>query len=149
MDALTKDLLLRPTIVEDFPFLVAIEREAFPNPWPEEAFTDFLLPWAWTLEFEHEIVGYIFYHGVCEEMVIINIALKPAYQGKGWGEYLLMKSMDQLILKGVIRFYLDVRVSNVKARSLYEKHGFQPIGIRKNYYSHPEEDAIVMGKQVS
>jgi ribosomal-protein-alanine N-acetyltransferase len=49
----------------------------------------------------------------------------------------------------VKRFYLDVRVSNTVARKLYEKYGFVFQGMRKNYYSNPEEDAIVMSKVVT
>ena len=144
-----RELNLRPSIEDDFPYLIAIEREAFPSPWPAEAFTDFLIPGAFTLLFKDEIIGYVFYHGVADEMVIINIAIKPCYQGRGWGEYLLVESMNTMHTKGVKSFYLDVRVSNHKARMLYEKHGFLAIGTRKNYYSNPDEDAIVMGKLIN
>lgn len=144
-----RELNLRPSIEDDFPYLIAIEREAFPFPWPAEAFTDFLIPGAFTLLFKDEIIGYVFYHGVADEMVIINIAIKPCYQGRGWGEYLLVESMNTMHAKGVKSFYLDVRVSNHKARMLYEKHGFLAIGTRKNYYSNPDEDAIVMGKLIN
>lgn len=141
-------LSLRHTLVEDFPAIQAIEREAFPNPWPAEAFTDFLLPWGWTLLFEDEVVGYVFYHGADYEMVIINIAVKPQYHGLGWGDYLLAESMQLLMNKGVTRFYLDVRLSNLPAQALYTKHGFKPLGVRKGYYSKPDEDALVMGKLI-
>lgn len=137
---------LRATTPADFEAIHAIEQKAFPNPWPMEAFTDFLLPWAWTLLLEDEVIGYIFYHGVEDEMVIINFAIDPIHHGKGWGEYLLNNSMQILQDNGVTRFFLDVRASNIKARSLYEKYGYIALGTRKNYYSHPEEDAIVMGK---
>jgi ribosomal-protein-alanine N-acetyltransferase len=149
MDTTDKQKLrLRATLEEDFPSIIAIEKEAYPNPWPDEAFTDFLLSYAWSLLFEDEIVGYVFYHGVGDEMVIINIAVKPGYHGLGWGDFLLSESMDLLIAKGVTKFYLDVRISNLPARSLYDKHGFKPLGIRKGYYSHPDEDALVMGKMI-
>ncbi|PKN72494.1 MAG: ribosomal-protein-alanine N-acetyltransferase [Candidatus Cloacimonetes bacterium HGW-Cloacimonetes-3] len=137
---------LRATTDGDFEAIHAIEQKAFPNPWPMEAFTDFLFPWAWTLLLDDEVKGYIFYHGVEDEMVIINFAIDPTCQGKGWGEFLLKNSMQLLQDGGVNRFFLDVRASNFKARSLYEKYGFIAVGTRKNYYSQPEEDAIVMGK---
>lgn len=143
------ELNLRETVEEDFPHIINIEQEAFPSPWPAEAFTDFLIPGAFSLLYKDEIIGYVFYHGVADEMVIINIAVKPCYQGRGWGEYLLVESLGIMHAKGVRSFYLDVRVSNYKARKLYEKHGFLAIGTRKNYYSNPEEDAIVMGKLIN
>ena len=139
---------LRVITPDDFPAIRAIEQETFPNPWPSEAFTDFLLPWAWALTFEEEVVGYIFYQGVDNEMVIVNVAISPDFQGRGWGEYLLKESMQILGNQGVTSFYLDVRASNIKARNLYEKMGYVRIGTRKNYYSLPEEDAVVMGRIV-
>jgi len=142
------ELTIRTACKDDFSKLYEIELESFAHPWPIDAFTDFLLPWAWLLMFGDEIAGYIFYHGVGDEMVIINFAIRPCYQSMGWGEFLLKKSMRQMIDTGVKHFYLDVRMSNTKARNLYEKFGFQPLGTRKNYYSNPEEDAIVMGKQI-
>ncbi|MDD4309299.1 MAG: ribosomal protein S18-alanine N-acetyltransferase [Candidatus Cloacimonetes bacterium] len=138
----------RAITAEDFPLIHAIEQVAFPNPWPLDAFSDFLLPWAWGLIFESELVGYIFYHGVGDEMVIINFAISPDFQGRGWGEFLLKESMQKMIESGVRRFFLDVRISNDKARRLYEKFGFVPMGTRKGYYTLPEEDALVMGMQI-
>lgn len=85
--------------------------------------------------------------GVKEEMVIVNFAVKPDFQGKGLGEYLLTETMRMMNNNGVQRFYLDVRISNYKARRLYEKVGFQEIGIRKQYYNNPDEDVLVMGME--
>ncbi len=135
---------LRAVTPEDFDAIQAIEQIAFSHPWPPEAFTDFLLPWAWVLTLGDEIVGYIFYHGVEDEMVILNFAINPKHQGKGWGELLLAQSMELLRSTGVTRFFLDVRASNHQAIALYRKSGFVAIGTRKNYYSHPDEDALVM-----
>ncbi len=79
-------------------------------------------------------------------MVIINFAIDPAYQGQGWGELLLRETLAIMHDIGVVYFYLDVRASNIQANSLYQKYGFSEIGIRKQYYSQPDEDAIVMRK---
>ncbi len=144
MDKLT----IRTACEADFASLFEIEQEAFTHPWPLEGFTDFLLPWAWILMFGKKIAGYIFYHGVGDEMVIINFAIRPCYQEMGWGEFLLKESLQKMIANGVRRFYLDVRISNIKARNLYEKFGFRALGTRKNYYTNPDEDAIVMEKQI-
>lgn len=142
------ELKIRPTIREDFPLIIDIERQAFVDPWPEEAFTDFLFPWSYTLLYGEEVVGYIFYSGVEDEMVIINFAIKPSYQKQGWGNYLLQQTMQQLSENGMRHFFLDVRTSNFAARKLYKNNGFWELGIRKNYYRHPEEDAIVMVKHI-
>ena len=62
----------------------------------------------------------------------------------GLGEFLLTETMQIMHNDGVKLLFLEVRVSNFKARNLYKKVGFQEIGIRKNYYRIPEEDAVVM-----
>ena len=142
------ELQLRLCTKEDFSLIREIESRAFPDPWPLEAFTDFLFPWAFSLCFGDSLVGYIFYQGVEDEMVIINFAIDPQYQGKGWGSILLNESMQYMVDEGARHFFLDVRDSNIKARKLYYKHGFQDLGVRRKYYSHPEEDAIVMVKHI-
>jgi len=122
-----------------------IEKQVFSNPWPREAFSGMFFSWAFTLLKEEEVIGYIIYSGGADEMVILNFAVRPDFQGKGLGKYLLTETMRMLYDRGIRNFYLDVRMSNFKAQSLYKKVGFEEIGIRRNYYSKPEEDAIVMG----
>ncbi|HQO17682.1 MAG TPA: ribosomal protein S18-alanine N-acetyltransferase [Candidatus Cloacimonas sp.] len=122
-----------------------IEKQVFSNPWPREAFSGMFFSWAFTLLKEEEVIGYIIYSGGADEMVILNFAVRPDFQGKGLGKYLLTETMRMLYDRGIRNFYLDVRMSNFKAHSLYKKVGFEEIGIRRNYYSKPEEDAIVMG----
>ncbi|MBP7310837.1 MAG: ribosomal protein S18-alanine N-acetyltransferase [Candidatus Cloacimonetes bacterium] len=143
------ELSIRPTIKDDFPRIISIEQQAFVDPWPSEAFTDFLLPWSYSLFHAGELVGYVFYSGVDDEMVIINFAIQPSCHHQGWGDYLLRETMNLMIETGVRHFFLDVRASNVPARRLYQKNGFSDLGIRKNYYRHPEEDAIVMVKHIT
>lgn len=138
---------IRLSCEDDFDAIEEIEHQVFSNPWPPEAFSRMLFPWAFTLLYGKEVIGYIFYCGVKEEMVIVNFAVKPDFQGKGLGEYLLTETMRMMNKNGVQRFYLDVRISNYKARRLYEKVGFQEIGIRKQYYNNPDEDALVMGME--
>jgi ribosomal-protein-alanine N-acetyltransferase len=84
------------------------------------------------------------YHNVIDESVIINLAVDPAYQRKGYGKELLENTLNQLTDRGFTHFYLDVRVSNQAALALYEGFGFQRVGLRKGYYTLPDEDAYVM-----
>ncbi|HPF08869.1 MAG TPA: ribosomal protein S18-alanine N-acetyltransferase [Candidatus Cloacimonadota bacterium] len=139
---------IRPVQESDFPAICEIEGRAFVDPWPKEAFTDFLCRNSWVLFMEQKLIGYIFYHTAADEAVIINFAIDPSYQGEDYGKYLLHKSMQFLINCGVQYFYLDVRKSNFKAIALYHLMGFQTLGFRKNYYHTPPEDAIVMGVQI-
>ena len=129
---------------EDLDSIKKIEQEVFTDPWPDEAFANLSIPWSFVLIKDEEIIGYIFYYGVTEERGILNFAIHSDYQGMGLGEYLLTETMQMMLEDGVKLLFLEVRVSNFKARNLYKKVGFQEIGIRKNYYRIPEEDAVVM-----
>ena len=61
---------------------------------------------------------------------------------------MLSDILDKIIKEGAEEIFLEVRPSNHGARSLYEKLGFQILGVRKNYYQSPVEDALIMGKNL-
>jgi [ribosomal protein S18]-alanine N-acetyltransferase len=96
------------------------------------------------MEEGENIIGYCGTWIVIDEAHVTNIALLPDYRGKGLGELLLRNVMDVLRKLGATSMTLEVRVSNHIAQSLYQKLGFKPGGIRKNYYSDNNEDALVM-----
>lgn len=141
-------LELRPVLEEDFPAICEIEQRSFIDPWPAEAFTDFLCRNSWLLQLEDKVIGYIFYHAAIDEAVVINFAIDPEYQRQSYGQRLLAETMQKLLNNGVHYFYLDVRRSNDKAIALYSKMGFQSLGFRKDYYHQPQEDAVVMGLEI-
>ena len=123
------------------------ERESFGDPWSENAFAacldnphmDFLVCLA-----GDEVVGYIITLNVPPETEIANIAVSPRFRRRQIGQLLLSQGIDRATERGSNIFYLEVRCSNAAAIGLYEKMGFVPIGIRKNYYKNPKEDALVM-----
>jgi ribosomal-protein-alanine N-acetyltransferase len=87
-------------------------------------------------------MGYLFVTQVMDTADIGNIAVSPEFRRQGIASLLLdtaLNGMDADV-------FLEVRHSNTPAIALYEKYGFQPIGIRKNYYDNPREDAILMQK---
>lgn len=79
-----------------------------------------------------------------DDAQITNIAILPEHRGKGYGEALLRYVMEFCKEKKTDHLSLEVRVSNTPAQSLYEKLGFRPASIRKNYYTDNGEDALVM-----
>ena len=99
---------------------------------------------------EKKILGYIVFYGTIENTDIFEIAIKKEYQGQGFGEKLLKKSMEDIIEKNMNKnfsknkFMLEVNEKNVKALKLYEKIGFERISIRKNYYGKNENAMIMM-----
>jgi ribosomal-protein-alanine N-acetyltransferase len=92
--------------------------------------------------------GFISYHQVLEEAEICNLAVLPEKKGQGIGKQLLQAMIRSCLAAGVERIFLEVRVSNFPAQALYLRSGFEIIGRRKNYYSHPQEDALIMEKKV-
>ena len=93
-------------------------------------------------ETDEGLKGYIFCWQVADELHIANLAVDPEYRHHGIAQKLVIAAIDQA---GSITFvYLEVRESNIAARRLYEKLGFQSMGIRKKYYSDNHEDAVLM-----
>lgn len=93
---------------------------------------------------ENKLVGYICCMAVVDEASINNFAISPDQQGKGIGTKLLQEMIAVLQSKGMERLWLEVRVSNEAAYSLYKKNGFKEIYRRKEYYQNPIEDAYIM-----
>ena len=90
------------------------------------------------------VLGYVGMMFVLDEGYISNVAVAPAYRRQGVADSLisaLMTRAEELVLAFVT---LEVRAGNEPAKSLYAKHGFVPVGRRKNYYDLPKEDAILM-----
>jgi len=89
-----------------------------------------------------ELIGFLSVTELVDELEITNIAVKPEAQERGIASQL----MQQLTyFEGEI--FLEVRKSNLKAQGLYKKFAFSPFHERKNYYTHPTEDAILMKKE--
>lgn len=134
--------------VKDVDQVVKIEENSFTTPWSSEAFQNELTNNQFStyivMEEGENIIGYCGTWIVIDEAHVTNIALLPDYRGKGLGELLLRNVMDVLRKLGATSMTLEVRVSNHIAQSLYQKLGFKPGGIRKNYYSDNNEDALVM-----
>ncbi|MEI2688579.1 MAG: ribosomal protein S18-alanine N-acetyltransferase [Anaerolineae bacterium] len=104
--------------------------------------------WSWQkrppLPAPAELVGYAGYWLLEDEANLMNIAIAPAWQGQGWGEYLLRESLARMVERGARVCTLEVRVSNLTAQALYRKLGFVVTGRRKRYYQDNGEDALLM-----
>jgi len=139
---------IRELSQSDLPQVIAIENLAFSNPWPEEAFCDFMMGTAWVICDQEKVLGYIMCHNVLDETTIVNLAIHPCHQNQGLGTALLDYSLKELVKRSIRYFYLDVRISNTAAQNLYRKFGFKRLGLRRAYYTNPAEDALVMVKTV-
>ena len=92
------------------------------------------------------VVGYAAVSSVLDEGSLDNIAVAPEYRRRGVGEALLQEIIRRSRERELAFLYLEVRAGNEAAIALYKKHGFVPVGCRKNYYEKPREDAILMTK---
>lgn len=129
------------------PEVARIERESFSVPWSEQAFED-------TLPMENvifyiaavgeEVAGYCGIYLAADEGEITNIAVAAAYRRHKIAEMLLQETVAKAREKGAERIFLEVRSRNDPAIKLYLKSGFRQIGMRKNYYTAPDDDALVM-----
>lgn len=90
------------------------------------------------------VVGYITYSVVLDEVQIANVATHPDFRRMGVGEKLLTVLYKEALDNNMSFITLEVRCSNEPAIKLYRKCGYQEVGRRKNYYKFPTEDAILM-----
>ncbi|MFQ5455052.1 MAG: ribosomal protein S18-alanine N-acetyltransferase [Nitrospirota bacterium] len=134
--------------------IIAIENSLFSNPWTKEAFlyeidkNIFSYPFAAMADDKDRIAGYICTWIIYEEMHILNLAVDKPFMRNGIGERLVDFSIDMGRKREVKEVFLEVRISNIPAISLYKKIGFYIISERKDYYTHPVEDALIMKKDM-
>lgn len=152
-------MLIREMTLQDVSAVAAIEKMCFSLPWSEQSLIDsvkredtmFLVCEEFdeknsddTGDVNSNIAGYIGMYLSFDEGDITNVAVSPAHRKKGYGEALVSKAKELAREKQLEMILLEVRVSNAPAISLYKKMGFEELGIRKNFYEHPVEDAIIM-----
>jgi len=135
------------------PALMAIETASFTCPWSEESFRAALESDAVSvpvcLSGEGVPVGFACLMTVADEGELLNIAASPEYRRKGVAQALMEHCLNLCHTRGVSVLYLEVRESNAPARSLYRKNGFGEIGVRRNYYEKPRENAVLMRRVLS
>lgn len=142
------ELSIREMVLEDIEEVLEVETATFTMPWTKDVFNQEIVEnkyaHYYVLVFERKIVGYVGLWIVMDDAQITNIAILPDFRGKKLGERLFRFAVQQAIQMGAKRLSLEVRVSNIIAQRMYRKFGLVPGGIRKNYYTDNQEDAIVM-----
>jgi ribosomal-protein-alanine N-acetyltransferase len=93
---------------------------------------------------ERRVAGFAAFWKVADEMHINNLAVHPDSRGRGLGRRLLAGALAAGYAMGIRRATLEVRRSNLVAQQLYAGAGFQVVGVRGDYYTHPVEDALVL-----
>jgi ribosomal-protein-alanine N-acetyltransferase len=137
-------------LAERLDAVVAIEQRAYAHPWSRTHFLDALQSGnqAQLLVADDVLLGYFVAMPGVDEVHLLNITVAPEYQRQGWSRVML----DALTLwargQSAQWVWLEVRVGNLRAMQVYQAHGYQRVGQRKDYYpaGHGQrEDAVVMG----
>ncbi|MCI0129970.1 ribosomal protein S18-alanine N-acetyltransferase [Vagococcus sp. CY53-2] len=121
------------------------------SPWTESQFESQLMQANTEIIYhceDDEMIGYIICQRVLDEAELLLIGVIPSYKHRGIATQLLKDMCQRLKQKKVSHFCLEVRVKNIEAISFYDKHGFKELGIRKNYYKHPSDDAKIMQLEI-
>lgn len=133
---------------DDVARVAQIEASAFTSPWKADTFHTLLeRPGAELWVLEDPVAGVVAYAVVwciLDQGELANIAVTEPFRGRGLGSYLLGRVLEVARERGVESLYLEVRVSNQGAADLYRSFGFKEIGVRRDYYDHPREDALLM-----
>ncbi len=135
----------------DLDAVLALEAHSFDDPWTAEHFRGELanrhshpqLLWS-----GDELVGYIVYWLIIDELEILNVAIAPRLRRQGLGRTLVDYVIETALDANARHISLEVRRSNVAAIALYTDQGFAPIAVRKGYYAARKEDAIVMRRDL-
>lgn len=146
----TEMLKIREMQEQDVCSAAKIEAENFSRPWSADGFlsavksekTLYLLA-----ELDGEIAGYIGMWIALDEGEITNVSVKKELQGRKIGAKLMKALTEAGKNRGVSSYFLEVRESNERAIRLYSSFGFENVGLRKNFYEDPVENAVVMCKR--
>lgn len=145
---------MRPMQLSDLASIMVIENQAYPHPWTTGNFKDSLAAGyvGEVLVDQGVMVGYLVWMQVVDEAHLLNFTIAPARHRRGLGQWMLMRWMAGLRALGIDRVLLEVRPSNRAALRLYQRNGFDEIGMRKGYYPDSDgqrEDALVLARGVS
>ncbi len=135
--------------ISDISDIAAIEEKYIPDGWSEKAFSD------WTdnqntvifkAVLDGEIIGFANGSWVLDEAELLNIAVAEQARRKGVATMLFEALENYFREKNAEKIFLEVREKNLSAINFYEKHGFVKNGLRKNYYSNPVDNGVLMMK---
>lgn len=167
--------LVEPMRPEDIPAVMVIERMVYSRPWPAEAYRYELaenpkshyyvarlkdyrprreaglkgaLKRAFgSAESDESLLGYGGLWLMVDEAHVSTLAVHSDWQGRGVGALLLATLIDKAVELQAAFVTLEVRVSNLRAQTLYERYGFRRVGVRRKYYSDNNEDAFIMSTE--
>lgn len=142
-------MIITEMTAEHLSDVLSIERSSFTHPWSEKSFSEELdkdSSYLFVAVENDEVVGYAVLDTVLDEGSLLDIAVDSNHRRKGVAKALFSKLFEKASKKNLSFITLEVRSSNCSAIALYESLGFEVVAVRKNYYSKPTEDAVLMTK---
>ncbi len=141
-------VVVAPMTIADVEAVQAIELASFSAPWPPNAYLTELqtnrLAHYMVIRIGTDVVGYAGLWLMVDEAHVTTFAIHPDWRRRHLGDRLLLALLDIALDRRAAEATLEVRLSNLPARRLYEKFGFRPVGIRPRYYTDNQEDALIM-----
>ncbi len=143
-------VIYRRMTPEDVPYISKLEEETFSMPWSASSFLEMISKEDaryYVAEEDGRILGGCGVLMVAGEGNITNVVIAPASRNRGIGTAMLQHLMMEGDKEGLTAYTLEVRVSNVVAIHVYEKLGFESVGVRPGFYEKPAEDALIFWKR--
>ena len=151
--AAARDASIRPMTEADVERVTEIEEGSFSTPWKTGTFRTLLGRSGAVLRVletaDLPVAGYAVLCCILDQGELANIAVAPEVRSRGLGSFLLDRMTEEARSRGVESLYLEVRVSNFRARAMYGSRGFEQIGVRRDYYEKPREDARILVKRLT
>lgn len=145
-----ENIIICDATTELVPQIAALEEQCFSLPWTEaqliSQLPDERHEFIAALDENGRVAGYVGMMFVLDEGYISNVAVDSSLRRRGIGDALIAEMNSRAQKHGLAFVTLEVRESNAPAIALYAKHGYVPVGERKNYYDFPRENAILMTK---
>lgn len=142
-------MIIKKATLENLEDIFKIEESVFAHPWSLESLKNLMEDEnsvAFVAVDNEVICGYCGVNTILDEGYITNVAVLENYRKQGIGRMLVNALLDFAKEKSLAFLTLEVRKSNTPAINLYSKNGFEKVGERKNYYTSPTENALLMTK---
>ena len=142
---------IKKVVEEDIDRIIEIENESIEPAWTHGMLLGEMYRDDTHFELAHEtgkILGFFVLREISGESELLQIAVAKDARRRGIGGILMSACLDRACKSRISQIYLEVRSKNNAALSMYKKHGFINAGLRKNYYVHPDDDAIIMTKNL-
>lgn len=146
-----EDVRIESMLMGDLDGALAVEQACFPDAWSRDVYhATLLLPYVRYFAAKDgagQVIGTLGLRLIAGEGEITNVAVLPAWRGRGIAGRMMEAALQAGAENGIGAYTLEVRASNRAAIAVYERYGFATEGIRRDFYTDPREDALIMWRR--